>query len=148
VKKTVSDLEQQLGRSPSEGEIAAHLRVSVDSVREARRLLTSPVSLQDPISSEESEEGTAELADFVADKDAISPDEFIEREDFRVALRKALKRLSEEERRFIVLRFGLSEKGEYSLEEIRKKWRLTRGEIGELRQRALRKLREFLSDYF
>ncbi len=130
-------LQQDLGREPTDEEIAKELAISVGRVGEIDQISQNPVSLETPIG----EEDDSNLGDFVQDGDAISPAEAAALTMLRVEVDLILDTLSARERRVLQLRFGLSEGRERTLEEVGKRFGVTRERIRQIEAKALRKLR-------
>jgi len=129
-------LVQKLGREPTAEEIAAELRCSPREVRDVLRISQLPVSLEKPIGEEED----SALGDFVEDETAESPFEsatvIMQRED----VWKALHALPERERQVIEMRYGLTGKRPYTLEEVGQAFGVTRERIRQIENNTLRKL--------
>ena len=130
-------LQQNLGREPTDEEIAKELAISVDRVGEIDQISQNPVSLETPIG----EEDDSNLGDFVQDGEAISPAEAAALTMLRVEVDLILDTLSARERRVLQLRFGLSEGHDRTLEEVGKRLGVTRERIRQIEAKALRKLR-------
>jgi RNA polymerase primary sigma factor len=132
-----SRLLQELGREPDQEEIAEEMGVTPERVREALRMTKEPLSLNSPVGDEED----AQLGDFVADKDAITPSDAASLTMLRTALEDVLDSLTPRERRVLQLRFGLTDGRPRTLEEVGKRLGVTRERIRQIETKALRKLR-------
>jgi RNA polymerase primary sigma factor len=130
-------LLQELGREPNDEEIAEEMGVTATRVREVVRISREPLSLNSPIG----EEDDAELGDLVEDKQAIAPAEAASLTLLRSEVKNALDLLTPRERRVLQLRFGLVDAREMTLEEVGKRYGVTRERIRQIETRALRKLR-------
>jgi len=130
-------LQQDLGREPTDEEIGRALEISAERVREIEQISQNPVSLETPIG----EEDDSNLGDFVHDGEAISPAEAAALTMLRAEVELILDTLSARERRVLQLRFGLSEGHERTLEEVGKRFGVTRERIRQIEAKALRKLR-------
>jgi RNA polymerase primary sigma factor len=130
-------LEQDLGREPTDEEIGAELEISADRVRELERISQNPVSLEAPIG----EEDDSNLGDFVQDGEATSPADAAALTMLRNEVDLILDTLSARERRVLQLRFGLLEGNERTLEEVGQRLGVTRERIRQIEAKALRKLR-------
>jgi RNA polymerase primary sigma factor len=130
-------LQQVLGREPTDEEIGTELEISAERVREIEQISQNPVSLETPIGEEEE----SNLGDFVQDGEAISPAEAAALTMLRAEVELILDTLSARERRVLQLRFGLSEGHERTLEEVGKRFGVTRERIRQIEAKALRKLR-------
>jgi RNA polymerase primary sigma factor len=130
-------LLEQLGREPSEEELAYGMGITVDKVQELKKISQQPVSLESPIGEEED----SHLGDFVEDKQAIAPLEAASEAMFRNEVEDILATLRPRERRVVQLRFGLVDDEPRTLEEVGRRMGLTRERIRQNDATALRKLR-------
>jgi RNA polymerase primary sigma factor len=130
-------LVQELGRDPSDDEIAEELGIDPERVREIRKISRDPVSLETPVGDEED----AHLGDFVEDKEAQTPSDAASLSILHTEMEGALDTLSPRERRVLQLRFGLVDGHQRTLEEVGKRFGVTRERIRQLEAKALRKLR-------
>jgi RNA polymerase primary sigma factor len=130
-------LFQELGREPDDEEIAEEMGLTPEKVREVLRISREPLSLSSPIGDEED----AQLGDFVEDKQATAPSEAASLTMLRTEVENVLDSLTPRERRVLQLRFGLIDAREQTLEEVGKRFGVTRERIRQIEARALRKLR-------
>src|SRR2546422_135552 len=130
-------LLEQLGREPTEEELAYGMGITVDKVQELKKISQQPVSLESPIGEEED----SHLGDFVEDKQAIAPLEAASEAMFRNEVEDILATLRPRERRVVQLRFGLVDDEPRTLEEVGRRMGLTRERIRQIEATALRKLR-------
>ena len=130
-------LTLELNREPSEEEIAKKMNVSVDKVREVIKISQDPVSLETPIG----EEDDSHLGDFIKDESSLSPEEYTENEILKEEIDDVLKSLQQREQEVLRLRFGLKDGTCHTLEEVGKKFNVTRERIRQIEAKALRKLR-------
>jgi RNA polymerase primary sigma factor len=130
-------LFQELGREPDDEEIAEEMGLTPEKVREVLRISREPVSLSSPIG----EEGDAELGDFVEDTQVIAPSEAASLTMLRTEVENVLDTLTPRERRVLQLRFGLVDARQLTLEEVGKRFGVTRERIRQIETKALRKLR-------
>ncbi len=137
VKKAQSFLLHENGTEPTEDEIAEYLGMNIDKVREIIRIAQDPVSLETPIGEEED----SHLGDFIPDDDAPAPAEEAANSMLKQMLREVLDTLSEREKRVIILRFGLIDGRQRTLEEVGQEFQVTRERIRQIETKALRKLR-------
>ncbi|MCI7692258.1 MAG: RNA polymerase sigma factor RpoD [Oscillospiraceae bacterium] len=137
VKKAETFLLHENGSEPTEEEIAHYLGMSTDKVREIIRLAQDPVSLETPIGEEED----SHLGDFIPDDDAPAPADEACNSMLKQMLGDVLDTLSDRERRVIILRFGLIDGRQRTLEEVGQEFQVTRERIRQIETKALRKLR-------
>ena len=130
-------LTLELNREPSEEEIAKKMNVSVDKVREVIKISQDPVSLETPIG----EEDDSHLGDFIKDESSLSPEEYTENEILKEEIDDVLKSFQQREQEVLRLRFGLKDGTCHTLEEVGKKFNVTRERIRQIEAKALRKLR-------
>lgn len=130
-------LVQRLGREPTADEIAREMEILPDKVEEIQRIAQEPVSLETPIGEEED----SQLGDFLEDKDIPSPEEAAASQLLREQLEEMLDDLSDREREVLRLRFGLEDGHPYTLEEVGRRFGVTRERIRQIEAKALRKMR-------
>jgi RNA polymerase primary sigma factor len=130
-------LLQELGREPSDEEVAEEMGVTLAKVKEITRLPQDPLSLETPVGEEED----SRLGDFVEDRDAEAPAEVASKTMMRTEVDEVLETLTPRERRVLQLRFGLVDGQQRTLEEVGKRFSVTRERIRQIEARALRKLR-------
>jgi RNA polymerase primary sigma factor len=142
VARVVRELSTQLGREPTNAEIAAALpdetpAMTPQRVEEIRKLGREPVSLQSPVG----DEGDAELGELIPDEDAVSPLDVVADRMRREQIEHVLASLDGREQRVLRLRFGLDDGHARTLEEVGREFGLTRERIRQIEVQALRKLR-------
>ena len=137
VLRTSHSMVQSLGREPTTQEIAAELHMDVQKVEEILKIAQEPVSLETPIG----EEDDSHLGDFIQDDDASQPAEEASYTLLREQLEEVLKTLTPREEEVLRMRFGLIDGKPYTLEEVGKKFDVTRERIRQIESKALRKLR-------
>ena len=137
VSRTARTLLQELGREPTTDEIAERLGITADKVRDIMKIAQDPVSLETPIGEEED----SHLGDFVEDMDSPAPSESASYSLLREQLCNILHTLTPREEQVIKLRFGLEDGRPRTLEEVGKKFEITRERIRQIEAKALRKLR-------
>ena len=137
VKKTSHRLQQILEREPSQVEIARAMAVSDEKVRQVLDVARHPVSLEAPVGSE----GDAFLGDFIEDDTMPAPIEHAAQQLLRAQIGDALDKLTDRERKIIVLRYGLDDGRFRTLEEVGRDFGITRERIRQIEAKALRKLR-------
>jgi len=130
-------LTQELGREPTTGEIAEAMGVPAERVREMRRIVQEPVSLETPTG----EEDDTVLRNFIADQEALAPEAAVSSVMLKKELDRALHTLPPRERKILRLRFGLDDGRPHTLEEVGREFGLTRERIRQIEAGALKKLR-------
>ena len=130
-------LLQEEGREPTPDEIAEEMGISVEKVREILKIAQEPVSLETPIGEEED----SHLGDFIPDDDVPAPAEAAAFSMLKEQLVYVLGTLTEREQKVLKLRFGLEDGRARTLEEVGRKFDVTRERIRQIEAKALRKLR-------
>ena len=130
-------LVQELGREPTDEEIAEEMGITPERVREIVAIARDPVSLETPVGTEDD----AHLGDFIEDKMAPAPIEVASLAMLRSEVEHVLDTLTPRERRVLQLRFGLVDGQQRTLEEVGKRFGVTRERIRQIEAKALRKLR-------
>ncbi len=130
-------LLQELGREPTDDELAAEMQMPVEKVRETRKIAQEPVSLETPIGEEE----VSHLGDFIPDDDIPAPADAAAFSLLKEQLNEVLNTLNERERDVLRLRFGLVDGKARTLEEVGSQFNVTRERIRQIEAKALRKLR-------
>lgn len=128
---------QELGREPTPEEIAKRVGMPADRVRKIMRTSQEPISLETPIGTDEE----SHLGDFIEDKSVLSPEAHVLKQALRVQLDEVLSTLSEREEQVLRYRFGLEDDTEHTLEQVGKRFGVTRERIRQIEAKALRKLR-------
>ncbi|MFC1715823.1 RNA polymerase sigma factor RpoD [Candidatus Poribacteria bacterium] len=129
-------LVQQTGREPTLEEIAQEINLPVEKIQNIFQIAQSPVSLETPVGSEED----SLLADLIEDQDAEAPDEQTVSNVVKEQVEAALNALSDREAEIIRLRFGLAGNESQTLEEVGKKFGITRERVRQIEAAALKKL--------
>ena len=130
-------LEQELGRPPTNQEIANLVDLTPEKVGSLLRSALHPVSLETPVGSEKD----SSLSDFIADNSSASPSESVASSMFNEEMNQLLEHLTPREARVIRLRFGLNDLQPRTLKEVGLLFGLSRERIRQLERSALRKLR-------
>ena len=139
VIKTELRLQQILQREPTDEEIAAETKMSVERVREIRRAAVEPISIESPVG----ERDNATLGEFIPSSDIVpTPEDVTERLILREQIDMILEKLQPRERDVVRLRFGLDDGHQRTLEEVGAELKITRERVRQLELRALRKLRQ------
>ncbi len=135
--RTSRQLVQEFGRDPTTEEIADRLDVSPRKVEHIMRVSQRPLSLEMPVGEEED----SYLGDFIEDEDADAPSEAAGQQLLREVIDEIFQSLTPREVRILQLRFGLVDGYCYTLEEVGKKFGVTRERIRQIEAQALSRLR-------
>jgi RNA polymerase primary sigma factor len=130
-------LTKTLGHEPSDAELATHLGISTAKVTQLRTFGVTPSSLDAPIGDEDDNR----FSDIVQDEGALTPYELLRVKTMRQEIRQYLKYLTPREAEIVTMRFGLGGKESRTLDEVGKKFKLTRERIRQIQEIALNKLR-------
>lgn len=136
IKKTTKLLSQEMGRKPTEEEIATRMEMTIEKLRFIAKSAQLPISLETPIGKEED----SRLGDFI-ESDGETPEDQVSKNLLREDLEKVLDGLSPRERDVLRLRYGLDDGRMKTLEEIGQIFNVTRERIRQIEAKALRKLR-------
>lgn len=135
--RTSRQLVQELGRDPTNEEIAERLEVPPRKVEQVIRVSQRPLSLEMPVG----EEADSYLGDFIEDADAESPTDSASQTMLHGVIDEIFESLTPREVRILQLRFGLVDGYSYTLEEVGKKFGVTRERIRQIEAQALGRLR-------
>jgi RNA polymerase primary sigma factor len=136
IKKTTKLLSQEMGRKPTEEEIATRMEMTIEKLRFIAKSAQLPISLETPIGKEED----SRLGDFI-EADGETPEDQVSKSLLREDLENVLDTLSPRERDVLRLRYGLDDGRMKTLEEIGQIFNVTRERIRQIEAKALRKLR-------
>ena len=131
------ELTVELGKEPTNEELAKRLDITVDKLMEIREYSLTPTSLETPVG----DENDSSVGDFIADEKNQSPEDVANAEMLRLHIEEILGDLNERERYIIRQRFGLDDGHPRTLEEVGKEMGVTRERIRQIEAKALRKLR-------
>jgi RNA polymerase primary sigma factor len=149
LSRVSKQLMQELGRDPSNAEIAEKMGISESRVVEIQKIAQDPVSLESPVG----EEDESKISDFVEDETVKSPTENAAHDILKVQLLQVIETLTPREQKVIRLRYGLDDNHPRTLEEVGREFNVTRERIRQIEAKALRKLRhpnrsKKLKDYY
>ena len=130
-------LMQELGRDPTNSEIAEKMGISEARVVEIQKIAQDPVSLESPVG----EEDESRISDFVEDESIKSPTDNAAQDILKTQLLQVIETLTPREQKVIRLRYGLDDSHPRTLEEVGKEFNVTRERIRQIEAKALRKLR-------
>lgn len=137
VYKAARDLQQGMGREPDPDEIAEHMGTTGERVRQILRAARQPISLETPVGEEE--EST--IADFVVDRQAVSPEDSADRAGLCDSIEEVLGELSPREQLVLKMRFGIGSDREATLGEVGIELGVSRERARQIEAEALAKLR-------
>jgi len=151
VMRAQRELLNELGREPELDEIADRMGLTPEKVNEVLKLAQEPVSLETPIGEEED----SHLGDFIQDEHIATPVQAATNTLLREKLIEVMDSLSDREKKVLIMRYGLDDGKERTLEEVGKEFNVTRERIRQIEAKALwkikhpnksRKLRDFLEN--
>ena len=137
LSRVSKQLMQELGRDPSNSEIAERMGISEQRVCEIQKIAQDPGSLESPVG----EEDESKISDFVEDDTMKSPTESAAQDILKAQLLAVIETLTPREQKVIRLRYGLDDNHPRTLEEVGKDFNVTRERIRQIEAKALRKLR-------
>jgi len=138
IRRAEMRLRETLDREPTDEEVAEHLGLKAQRVREYRDAARAPVSLEAPLGTDED---SAHVAEVIADTNAAAPFDHLVKSSDNELVHEVLATLSPKERAVLDMRFGLGDGTPKTLEEIGQHFRLTRERIRQIQNEALKKLR-------
>jgi RNA polymerase primary sigma factor len=141
MRRVSLQMSEELGREPTDDELAEEIGLSSRKISQIKTVSTRPTSLDAPISDGDS----IEFGEIIGDEDAQTPFELLRDKNLRGELRELLQVLDDRERKIIFQRFGLDGGKPKTLEEVGKKFGVTRERIRQLQNLALAKMRQALS---
>ncbi len=138
LRRITKQLVQEIGREPTVEEIAAEADIPVAEARRVLRISKHPISLDRPIGAGDSDD--SHFGDFIEDKSAESPVNMASYEMLKDKIGTVLQSLTHREREIIKLRYGIGDDYTYTLEEVGRKFNVTRERVRQIEAKALRKL--------
>jgi RNA polymerase primary sigma factor len=138
IRKTSARLAQEHDRAPNIEELAKELEIDVEKVREAMQHTGRHLSMDAPFN----EDDDNSLLDVLPDEEDISPDETLLDESLKIDIERALSLLHPREAEITRLYFGIGREHPLTLEEIGQRFGLTRERVRQIKEKALRKLRQ------
>ncbi len=144
MRRTAMKLTEELGREPTDEELAIELQIPTSKVAHLKSVSVRPASLDAPVG----EDGdSATFGEIVGDDNAISPYDGLRDKNQNSDLHAMVESLDEREAEIIKLRFGLDGKDELTLEEVGKKFHVTRERIRQLEDLARSKMRRAMAKH-
>lgn len=144
MRRTAMVLTEQLGREPTDEELAIELQIPTSKVAHLKSVSVRPASLDAPI-GENGDSGT--FGEIVGDENAVSPFEGLLEKNLNTDLHAMVESLDKREAEIIKLRFGLDGRDELTLEEVGQKFHVTRERIRQLEYLALTKMRKAMANH-
>jgi len=142
MRRTAMKLTEELGREPTDEELAIELQIPTSKVAHLKSVSVRPASLDAPI-GEDGDSGT--FGEIVGDENAVSPYEGLREKNLNNDLSEMVNSLDQREAEIIKLRFGLEGRDELTLEEVGRKFHVTRERIRQLEYLALSKMRKAMA---
>jgi RNA polymerase primary sigma factor len=140
MKRAGHKLSEQLGREPTDQELADVLGVTRAKVAQLRTISIRPASLDAPIGDDDA----TEFSEIVGDEAALTPFELLRDKTLRQEVRDILEELEPREAEILTLRFGLDGSKPKTLEEVGRKFKVTRERVRQIQNIALTKLRHVM----
>jgi RNA polymerase primary sigma factor len=141
MRRVGMQLAEEFGREPTDEELGEELGMPAAKIAQLRTAAIRPASLDAAVGQEED---GASLGDMIGDESAAMPSEMLSDKNLRKAVMDLLHVLDDRELKIITLRFGLDGKKEMTLEEVGRKFKVTRERIRQLQNIALRKIKRAL----
>ena len=136
-KRVTASLSQALGRRPTLKEISKTMKLPLKKIKEIKEIIAKPASLSAPVGKE----GTVQLIDLIQDESVIAPSDGVDELMRHERIEELLEALNKREREIIVLRFGLKDDDHHTLQQIAKKFKLTRERVRQIETGAIQKIR-------
>ena len=130
-------LTQELGREPTQMELAEHMDMDLEKVAKIQKIAKEPISLEIPVGDDED----SQLSDFIEDIEIDRPDDAVELRSLRDEIDRLLATLKPREERVLRRRYGIGDSDDRTLEEVGAEFEVTRERIRQIESKALRKLR-------
>jgi len=137
LKKTSRVMMQDIGREPTPEELAKKIGMPIDKIRKVLRIARPPISLETTVGDDED----SSLRDFVEDKNVVKPLDAVVSSNLREITSQVLSTLTPREESVLRMRFGIGMDSDHTLEEVGKKFLVTRERIRQIEAKALRKLK-------
>jgi RNA polymerase primary sigma factor len=141
MRRVAMQLAEEFGREPTDEELGEELNIAPAKIAQLRTAAIRPASLDATVGQEED---GASLGDLIGDEMASTPSELFSDKNMRKSVMDLLHVLDERELKIITMRFGLDGKKEMTLEEVGRKFKVTRERIRQLQNIALRKIKRAL----
>jgi RNA polymerase primary sigma factor len=137
IVRTSRQMLSEIGREPTQEELAEKLGMPLEKVREVLKIAKEPLSLETPIG----DEADSHLGDFIEDKNAILPIDAVIQSNLREATTRVLASLTPREERILRMRFGIGMNTDHTLQEVGQQFSVSCERIRQIEAKALRKLK-------
>lgn len=140
IKKATMDLTTELGRIPVKQEIADKMGITVAKLTSIIKATQSTISIDTPTGQKDD---SNKIIDYIVDENTAAPDSLVSQESMLDDIKGMLEQLSQKERDFLILRFGLNNDGnKKTLDEIGSIYGVSRERIRQIENRAISKLKK------
>ncbi|MBM3861016.1 MAG: RNA polymerase sigma factor RpoD/SigA [Verrucomicrobia bacterium] len=140
MKRAAHKLSEKLGREPTDDELASKMDMPVAKVAQLRTISIRPASLDAPIGEDED----TQFGEIVGDEAAADPFEMLRDKTLREDIRELIEELDPREAEILTLRFGIDGNKPLTLEQVGRKFKVTRERIRQIQNIALTKLRRLM----
>ncbi len=130
-------LIQQYGREPTTSELAEYLNMDADKIKGIIKIAKEPISLETPVG----DDNDTHLEDFIEDTKAKLPIDVAIQESLKEKIEDVLSTLTEREKKVLIMRFGIGNGSDHTLEEVGRVLGVTRERVRQIEAKAIRKLR-------
>ncbi len=130
-------LVQEYGKEPTAQELAEYLGMDEDKIKSIIKIAKEPISLETPIG----DDNDTHLEDFIEDTKTKSPMDYVIESSLKEKIEEVLMTLNERERKVLIMRFGIGDGFDHTLEEVGRVLGVTRERVRQIEAKALRKLR-------
>lgn len=137
IGKAYSNLEQEFEREPSPHELATELEMDISEIVDTLKISGRPISMDAPFTQGEENR----LIDVLVNDLQPTPDHDLMAESLKNEIKRALSTLNGREAEVLILYFGLGEEHSMTLEEIGEKFNLTRERVRQIKEKAIRRLK-------
>ncbi|MDA0346044.1 MAG: RNA polymerase sigma factor RpoD/SigA [Verrucomicrobia bacterium] len=142
IRRTVTQLTEELEREPTNEEVGIVLGVSASKIAHLKSVSVRPASLDAPIGDDD---GTA-FGDMIGDEKALTPFQNLSNKSVSNDISDMMNQLEEREAKIIRLRFGLDGDSPKTLEEVGSIFGITRERVRQLQNLSIRKMRSIMAD--
>ena len=143
MKRIGMQMSEKLGREPTDQELADRLDMTRAKVAQLRQISVRPASLDAPIGDDDA----TEFSEIVGDENAATPFEMLRDKTLRQDILEVLTELEPREAEILTLRFGLDGNRPKTLEDVGRKFRVTRERVRQIQNIALHKLRRLMEKH-